>query len=244
MIEIVSSWAWFFTALAAFTAGVARGFSGFGAGLIFIPVASIFYAPAFAVPVLVIVDTVASLQLLPKAARICDKKQIAWMLAGAAIGAPINVWILAFIEADFMRMALSIFTLIILIPMATGWRYKGKLGHVSTVLTGGASGFLNGAIAVPGPPVILFWLAGQDAGDKVRANIIIFLAIMAGIVAVGLTYHGLFTKDVLVFSVTLIPVYVIATRVGAWLFPYVSERLFRMLALSLVAVIAIVSLFI
>ena len=45
-------------AAAAFIAGLARGFSGFGAALIFMPLASVVVTPQVAAPLLLVVDAV------------------------------------------------------------------------------------------------------------------------------------------------------------------------------------------
>ena len=49
----------------AFVAALARGFSGFGAALIFIPTASALIGPTAAAPLLLIADGLAALGLIP-----------------------------------------------------------------------------------------------------------------------------------------------------------------------------------
>ncbi len=49
-----------FLAFAAFVAGLSRGFSGFGAALIFIPLGSAAVGPALAAPILLAIDAVGA----------------------------------------------------------------------------------------------------------------------------------------------------------------------------------------
>jgi len=56
-------------AFVALTAGLARGFSGFGAALIFMPLASAIAGPQTAAAVLVLIDLVFSVPLIVKAAQ-------------------------------------------------------------------------------------------------------------------------------------------------------------------------------
>ena len=56
-------------ALVAALAGLARGFSGFGAALIFIPLGSALLGPRVAAPLLMLVDNVLAAPLIPAAWR-------------------------------------------------------------------------------------------------------------------------------------------------------------------------------
>ena len=65
----------------AFVSGTSRGFSGFGAALIFMPLASSMAAPQLVAPLLLIIDFVAAAPLLPNAWRKADRKATAVMAA-------------------------------------------------------------------------------------------------------------------------------------------------------------------
>ncbi len=56
--------------LTVVVAGLVRGFTGFGAGLVLAPALSVLIGPARAIPVLVLLDAAAGLLLLPSAARL------------------------------------------------------------------------------------------------------------------------------------------------------------------------------
>jgi uncharacterized membrane protein YfcA len=51
----------------AFIAGLARGFSGFGAALIFIPLGGAIIGPKLISPVLLVIDGLATLGMIPPA---------------------------------------------------------------------------------------------------------------------------------------------------------------------------------
>ncbi|CAM5283714.1 hypothetical protein ATER59S_00435 [Aquamicrobium terrae] len=53
----------FFLLGSAFIAGLARGFSGFGAALIFMPLAGSIIGPRLAAPVLLIIDAITAIGL-------------------------------------------------------------------------------------------------------------------------------------------------------------------------------------
>src|SRR6476660_1041044 len=79
----------------AFVSATARGFSGFGSALIFMPLASSLAAPRLVAAVLLIIDFVAAVPMLPNAWRQADRGATAVMVAGALIGVPLGTYFLS-----------------------------------------------------------------------------------------------------------------------------------------------------
>ena len=73
-------------ALIAFVAALARGFSGFGSALIFVPLASAVVGPRMAAPLLLIVDGILTVGFIPDAWRLADKREVGMMAVGATAG--------------------------------------------------------------------------------------------------------------------------------------------------------------
>src|SRR6266702_4134153 len=82
----------------AFVAGTARGFSGFGSALIFMPLASSFAAPRLVAALLLIIDFVAAAPLLPNAWRKADRRATATIVLGALVGVPVGTYFLSVLE--------------------------------------------------------------------------------------------------------------------------------------------------
>src|SRR5438067_13701281 len=72
----------------AFISGTARGFSGFGSALIFMPLASSMAAPRLVAALLLIIDFVAAAPLIPNAWKHADRKATAVMVFGALTACP------------------------------------------------------------------------------------------------------------------------------------------------------------
>ncbi|HWT60756.1 MAG TPA: sulfite exporter TauE/SafE family protein, partial [Rhizobium sp.] len=72
----------------AFIAGLARGFSGFGAALIFIPLAGAIVGPKLVSPILLVIDGIATLGMIPPAWRRANRPEVFVMATGAALGVP------------------------------------------------------------------------------------------------------------------------------------------------------------
>lgn len=74
-----------------FIAGLARGFSGFGAALIFMPLAGSVVGPRVAAPLLLIIDAITAIGLIPNAWRRSDRRGVGIMAIGALIGVPLEL---------------------------------------------------------------------------------------------------------------------------------------------------------
>lgn len=132
--------------LTAVVAGLARGFSGFGAALIFVPVASALVGPKTAVPLLLVVDAIVATGMIPNAWRHADRAEAGIMATGAFVGVPIGAYVLAAADPIALRwiIALTVFALLGL--LMSGWRYRGRPKPALTVGVGAAAGVLSGAV--------------------------------------------------------------------------------------------------
>src|SRR6266404_4274140 len=79
----------------AFVSGTARGFSGFGSALIFMPLASSMATPRLVAALLLIIDFVAAAPLVPNAWKHADRRATAVMVSGALVGVPIGSYFLS-----------------------------------------------------------------------------------------------------------------------------------------------------
>lgn len=231
-----------FVLVAAAVAGLSRGFSGFGAALIFMPLASAVIGPQIAAPVLLIVDAVAALSLLPDAWGKADKTRVFVMAAGAILGIPLGTAALVYLDRVTMRWLISGVSCALLALLVSGWRYHGRPRTLRTVLVGTMSGLFSGAAGAGGPPVIAYWLGGPEPRDFIRANIIAYFAVATAIAIVSYSLGGLFAWRILALCVPVGAVYALALQLGAKLFRLSGDTSFRWVSYALIAGASIGSL--
>lgn len=230
------------TILATVLAGVVRGFAGFGAAMMFIPIVSVAYEPRFAVAALFMIDFITPLPMIPKALKEFELKEVLPISIGATLTVPLGVYILKYSDPILLRYIISISILILIILLASGWRYKGKVNNLGLFSLGTVSGVAGGIASLYGPPLILFWMSRQSKAVTIRANIIIFFAYIIAISGISLWFSGLLTIQIFKTAVLLIPLYAIAIWVGAQFFKLSSESFFRKIAYALILLVAISSL--
>jgi uncharacterized membrane protein YfcA len=226
----------------AFISGTARGFSGFGSALIFMPLASSMAAPRLVAALLLIIDFVAAAPLLPNAWQKADRKATSIMVAGALIGVPIGTYFLSRLEPVTTRWIISVFVFALLLLLLSGWRYRGKDHAPITIGIGGLSGFCSGLAQTGGPPIVGYWLGRPIPSVIARANIVLFFGASDFFSAVSYAATGLITLDAIKFALVVGPVYGIGVWFGASLFGKASETVFRAICYALIAAAVIFGL--
>ncbi|MGD1876840.1 MAG: sulfite exporter TauE/SafE family protein [Kiloniellaceae bacterium] len=227
---------------AAALAGLVRGFSGFGAAMIFLPLAGIVVRPEVAVPLLFVADNLATLHITLPSFRRCCWMEILPLAGGATLTIPLGVALLVSVDPQTMRWAISLLVLLAVGVLASGWRLQRSLPLAGTAAVGGLAGLAGGAASLYGPPLILFWLGGRSGAAQVRENIYAVFGLLS--VAAGITQwlNGLLTLAALREALTLLPVYALATVAGARLFRHASDAHYRWAALGLCALVAVAGL--
>src|SRR2546425_3619004 len=199
----------------AFVSGTARGFSGFGSALIFMPLASSIADPRLVAALLLIIDFIAAAPLLPNAWQKADRKATAIMVAGALIGVPIGTYFLSRLEPVTTRWIISAFVFALLLLLLSGWRYRGKDHAAVSVGIGGLSGFCSGLAQTGGPPIVGYWLRRPIPSVIARANIFLFFGASDFFSAVSYAPARLITLGAIKFAFLVGPGYAVGVWFGA-----------------------------
>ena len=226
----------------AFVSGTARGFSGFGSALIFMPLASSMAAPQLVAALLLIIDFIAALPLIPNAWKQADRKATSVMVFGALIGVPVGTYFLSRLDPVTTRWIISGFVFALLLLLLSGWRYRGKDHPAVSIGVGGLSGFCSGLAQTGGPPIVAYWLGRPLPSAIARANILLFFAASDFFSVVSYSLTGLITADAIKFSLLVGPIYGIGVWFGAALFGRASEALFRTICYVLIAMAVVIGL--
>lgn len=233
----------FFWALAAAAlAGVVRGFSGFGAALIFVPLGGALYGPKVAVLILWVIDAVATAPYLPYHFRRAHWREIVPLIIGSTIALPLGVWILVHVDPVPLRWAVCCVVLASTLGLASGWRYQRQSTTGLSLTVGGVAGLSNGAVGIGGPPLVLFWLGGQANSAQTRSNIFTYFALSGVITLILYLWQGIFTLPILALGVALLPAYGIPLLIGDRLFRHATENWFRRIAFWICGAAAVMGL--
>ncbi|WP_370402101.1 TSUP family transporter [Sulfitobacter sp. JB4-11] len=227
---------------AVFAAGLVRGFAGFGSAMIIMPVASSVLEPVQAVIFLVAAEVLGPLPNLPSALRVGALREVGLLLLGAAVALPLGLLCLANVDPRFFGWTVSVIVLVLLVLLMTGWRYAGVLTRPLVVGTGALGGFMTGFSGLPGPPVIMLYMASRLPAAVIRANFLLYLLAIDLVLMAVLWVSGLMVWPAFVLGLLVGVPNVIANWLGARLFDPQAERLFRNVAYIVIAASAILGL--
>jgi uncharacterized membrane protein YfcA len=226
----------------AMVAGLVRGFTGFGAAMIFMPVASVLVGPKIAVILIWTVDLLASMPILIPALSKARWRDVLPVGAGSAMTVWLGVYWLKHGDAEAVRWVISAAILVVVLVLWSGWRYLGPRPIPLSLVVGWIAGFAGGAAQLSGPPAVVYWMASPDAAWQVRANIITLIFITALMSGATLYVNGLFVQNALVGALICAPVYLLAIVSGQRFFGMVSEQGFRRFVFFMILAVAVLTL--
>ena len=222
-------------ALAGLTGGLSRGFSGFGAALVFVPMASAAVGPQQAIPVLALMECVACLAFLPGAWRYAVRREAAIMSSGAVIGVPLGAMILASTEPLTLRWSLCVLVFAAVALLASGWRWGGEARPAMTAAVGAVGGVMSGAAMLGGVAPATYWLGAKGTEARVvRANMNLYFAALTAFVTAAFAWQGLISWQTFWLACAAGPAYGFGLWAGSRLFWLASERAFRLIAYGMI----------
>lgn len=231
-----------FAGAAIFIAAVVRGYSGFGFSMISTVSLTLVMPPAEVVPVILLLEVIASGWLLPQVWKQVDWTSLAPLSAGVVIGTPIGLLALVSIPAAPMRAGIALVALGFVALMWRGW-HQSRMPQTATVISIGAlSGLLNGSTTMGGPPVILFYLSGPAGAAVSRASMIVFF-LGTDLIALAMAFFaGVITTQTGLFGICAMPPLLAGIFCGNRLFRRSRGERFRLRALALLVVLAVAAL--
>lgn len=229
-------------AVAALLAGLVRGFVGFGTAMVYLPIAGLFLSPVQALVTLTLIDLFGPIPVLRQVWPDAHRVDLRRLLIGVALALPLGIAALVVLNPEQFRTIVGFASLAMLLILITGWRYSGSLAPWAVYGTGGAAGFLGGVAGIPGPPVILIYMASPHPARVIRANTTLFLYGYDVMLLIALVVGVTIEWSYVWLGLLLIIPYLIGNLTGAALFVPQHERAFRWVAYLLIATSALIGL--
>jgi uncharacterized membrane protein YfcA len=223
-------------------AAVVRGFSGFGFSLLSITAISLMLPVSQIVPSIFLLEVAASLNLIPGIWREIDWKSLRWLMVGYVIGLPVGTYALIHAPADPAQILLGFVVIVTAAMMLRGFRLERTPAPAACTGTGAASGVLNGAFGIGGPPVVLFYLSAPGAAAIGRASIIFFFLFTDLLGILYFASQGIVTQQSFVQFFFWMPTLLIGIWIGAHGFRRMNEATFRRWVLIILIALAVLGI--
>ena len=226
-----------FCVVAMFSAAFIRGFTGFGSSLLWVPSLSLVLPPAAVLPITFLLEVGISTHLVPGVRRDADWPSVARIIAGAVLGVPVGLALLAAISESAARTGVAVTVIVAALLLWRGVRLKQTFSSTATVSVGGISGLLMGSVGIPGPPIFLYYLAAPIDIRVGRASIIVLIFAVAGVSCLTAWANGMMDRDALMRAAMLLPIVLIGGHLGSRAFGRTDPEKARRFALVLLLAI-------
>ena len=196
-------------------AGFMRGFLGFGGAVVIIMALNVLLGAHYAVPVACLAGLPATVQLLPSAISHSDRGFVVPFAVASLLAIPVGTVVLVKLDPALMKVVVSALVLAVVALLACGWRAATRPTTSAIVGAGVGAGLIQGVAGVGGPPTVAMSLAQPGGAETQRANVIGAITALSVGPVVPLWYFGLFTEEVVLLSLAVIPLYMLSTLIGA-----------------------------
>jgi uncharacterized membrane protein YfcA len=238
----LSSYEMFALSSIILVASIIRGYAGFGFSAIVVAGASLFLPTREVVPLVLLLEVIASLQMATQVWRYVNRRMVASILAASILFIPLGQYVLLWVEVESMRVIAGILMLAAVVLTATGRSFPVKNEAKGWFLIGTVSGFMNGLLAMGGMWVMIFLLGSGIPIVTMRASLVaLFFATDSYAVLVG-SGQGLINDIILVRFAWALPALFIGVWIGSRKFEKSNANTYKKVVLWVLATLAVMLL--
>ena len=203
-----------------------RGLTGFGFGILLVPVLALALTPVEAV---LAINIMAGLLALTEIRLILrEAERSALVIAGLVVlGTPVGLILLDATPRDLARLLIALIALSAFFAILLPKRGAEQPGHLTTGAVGVSAGLLTGFAAMPGPPVVPYYVGRDIPRLTAKASMIGIFGIAAAAGVGSGAAIGVLEWQVVVLGLALFPLVLFGNWIGSLAFGKVSDRLWR-----------------
>jgi len=220
-------------ALAVVLTGISKsGFSN-GAGIMAVPLMSLYVSPQVAaavmLPILVLIDIV----IVWRYRRNFSSEHLVILLSGAVAGIGLGVFTWQYLDIATLRIGIGCLALFFvarhflqLVLKQQEW----KIGKIAGILLGFVSGLTSFVAHAGGPPVNAYILSQNLDKTKIVATNVCYFFVVNSVKLVPYFFLGMFSATNLKTSLVLAPLVPVGVLIGYYLHGKVSQGVFMKIA--------------
>ncbi len=225
-------------AVVVFLAAVIRGYSGFGFSALTVAAMSLLVPVRTVVPVVVVLEVVASIQMAPRIIGLLDRRLLLILALGSLLAIPAGQHLLLAIGENAARLAVSGMILAVTGLVISGISLERWRGTPLYVVTGLLAGCANGLVAMGGLVTSSLLLAANLRIQTLRATMVALLFLVGAIAIASGLANGLVNTDSLLLSALMVPPLLLGVVAGNRRFNPEKATTYRRVTLGLLASMA------
>ncbi len=224
-----------------FVAAAAQSLTGFGFALVLVPLLSLVWDPRSVVVVSTILNGLLSISITFQLRRHIVPSRVGLLLAGAVVGLPLGLVVLATLDPALLRVLIGILVVMFGLLIYFGAVSPLKARGWPLIATGLLSGILQSSTSMGGPPAVIYLMSQRYNKLAVRSTLLGFFGPLCLLAVVGFALAGMIRRDTLLVSVAMVPATLLGIYVGNAAFRRVSSEMFRAVVAMLIVVAGVLS---
>lgn len=218
-----------------FLAGLVRGLTGFGLAIILIPLLSLIVLPERAVLLGILMGVLTSPLGFAKAQGSVEPAITQPIIWSGIATAPLGLYLLTITPPDIARMAIAAIAVLSFFVLTMKRAAEPPKGRAALLVTGAATGLLGGFAAMPGPPVIHYFVRSSIPAAVARDAMIIIFFWSPLAVAVIALIAGRLDWQLGALALSGFPMLALGNALGTHFFGRLSDPVWRALVMLLIA---------
>tara|TARA_B110000090_G_scaffold178353_1_gene202027 strand:+ start:3259 stop:4008 length:750 start_codon:yes stop_codon:yes gene_type:complete len=212
------------------SASILRSFTGFGFALAVVPVFAVFMPPAEVVVLAASLSLVLSFVSLRIWWGVFSVREILPLILLAGVGTALGTFLLIGMSGGSFQLWTGVAVLLACLGLTQSRPVTPADSPALTACAGVLSGLMNGALAVPGPPMIVYALLTQFDPARSRALLMFFFTASSLLALGSYAVADLFVPNMLWYVALALPALFVGERLGNALFVKYSGALYRRVA--------------
>ncbi len=213
-------------------ASILRAFTGFGFALCAVPGFSLFLPATDSAVLSVMLTLGISILTIRNYVREYPPKSMSLILLMALLGTVAGNQVLLQIDQNLFRILVG--TIVIFAGLFLSlYRPKTQIRSRFLEANGGLfAGLMNGAFAIPGPPIIIYAMFAEPEPNRSRAMLMQFFAAAALLGFLSFSFSGMVHRELISIFLLCMPVMITGNYIGSAFFDKHGDRSYRVVAIS------------
>lgn len=223
------------TALAA----TLQASTGFGFNLFAVPILVLFYPKEDLVPALHLVWVPLGVALWFHNRRHIGRERVFTWLIPALPCTVVGAWFLTYVDANVFSLFIGGVTIASVILIALNLLRPFQHEKPWLFAAGAASGFLGGATAMSGPPLLVLGLNQRWRAESFRADLLAYFLLLAIATLFVYAWKGIISGKSLYLAAAGLPGLIFGFFLGTFLARRIVGRGFRYVAMGMLCVVGV-----
>lgn len=204
-----------------------RGVTGFGSGLIAIPLLALVLPLTFVVPFVSFLDVFASLVHGWRHRRHTAWRELLPVLPATVLGVVFALYLLKSVDTATLVHALGVFILLFAVYNLIGPEIRRHCSRKWAMLAGSIGGIVSTLFGTGGPLYVIYYQMRGLSKSVFRSTVATAFLVEGGIRLSGYALAGFYTREILFWIAVSLPLLALGLYIGGHIHTSISQRQFR-----------------